>query len=149
MRPPRSITDKQRSWDPMWVQPHLANHPHCCVLWWALCYHSLDGSPILLPGLPCHNSLHCQWISQKWRLGLAQRFVCVASITSFKGRVSVSRLKRIMIITFSPGPLTSWKWMGSTLWEFWQEGSKLFSWGLQREQNMFGMWSACLFLCLD
>lgn len=59
----------------------------------------------------------------------AQRFVCVASITNFKERARVSRLKRIMIITLGQGTLTSWKWMGSSLWELWQEGSSCLSEG--------------------
>lgn len=132
MTQPRSITDKQRAWDPMWVQPRLANHPRYYLPWWTLCSHSLCGFPISsLPGLPRHNGLHCQWISEKWGLGFywAQRFVCVASITNFKGEARVSTLKRIMIITLGQGTLTSWKWMGSSLWELWQEGSSCLSEG--------------------
>lgn len=49
--------------------------------------------------------------------------------TNFKGQARVSRLKRIMIITLGQGTLTSWKWMGSSLWELWQEGSGCLSEG--------------------
>lgn len=68
---------------------------------------------------------YCERTSEKWGIALrwAPRFVCVASIISFKGGDRVSALKRIMIITLSLGILTTRNGMGSDLWELWQEGS--------------------------
>ena len=145
MRQPRGTTDKQPAWGPMWVQPQPANHPHYCLPWWTLCNHALNGSPML--SLPPHNGHHCQWVSGRvWvceGIGFdwAQTSVCAPSISSFKEGARVTKLKRIMIITLGERTLTSLKtkW-GRVHW---------FEWGPQREQNRFGMWSPCLFPCLD
>lgn len=98
---------------------------------------SLGGFPVLLlSDLLLHNTMHCQWSSDGWMLGFyyAQRFACPTSITNFKGEARVSRMKRIMIITLSQGTATSWKWMGSSLWELWQGGSSCLSEGHRRSK---------------
>lgn len=69
----------------------------------------------------------------------AEWFICAASITYFKEGAGVSWPKRIMIITLRQGTLTSWKWMGLTLWELWREGSSC----LGRVRRRTDLCSAC------
>lgn len=152
MRQPRSITDKQRAWDPTWVKPQLANLPpllftlmdnaqsqsgwlsSIITLWSAFAQHralSMDlrqmNARFLLSPEICLSNIH----HQLQRRGQGKQNEKNNDNNTESGDCDVLKMNGIQSLRALTGRV------------------KLFKWGSQKEQSMFGMWSPCLFLRLD